>query len=133
MAHFAKLDENNVVVFVTAGRDEDEHKEQELTARTGDTYKRTSYNTKGGVHYNPVTGQPSEDQSKAFRKNYAGIGYTYDEIKDAFIPPKPFDSWILDENTCLWQPPIPYPTDNNVYEWNEETLSWDLSNNQTGA
>ena len=128
MAHFAKLDKNNVVVFVTAGRDEDEHNEQELTDRTGDVYKRTSYNTKGGVHYNPVTGQPSEDQSKAFRKNYAGVGYSYDQQKDAFIPPKPFNSWILDENACLWQSPIPYPTDSNLYEWNEQNLSWDLIN-----
>jgi len=130
MAHFAKLDKNNVVVFVTAGRDEDEHNEQELTDRTGDVYKRTSYNTKGGVHYNPITGQPSEDQSKAFRKNYAGIEYTYDETRDAFIPPKPFNSWILDENTCLWNAPVVYPTDGKKYEWNEETLTWiEISNN----
>jgi hypothetical protein len=126
MAHFAKLDKNNVVVFVTTGRDEDEYKEQELTDRTGDVYKRTSYNTKGGVHYNPITGQPSEDQSKAFRKNYAGIGYTYDETRDAFIPPKPFNSWILDEKTCLWNAPVVYPTDGNLYEWNEQTLNWDI-------
>ena len=126
MAHFAKLDKNNVVVFVTTGRDEDEYKEQELTDRTGDVYKRTSYNTKGGIHYNPITGQPSEDQSKAFRKNYAGIGYTYDEIRDAFIPPKPFNSWTLNEDTCLWNAPVAYPIDGNLYEWNEQTLNWDI-------
>jgi hypothetical protein len=130
MAHFAKLDNNNVVVFVTAGRDEDEHKEQELTDRTGEIYKRTSYNTKGGIHYNPVTGQPSEDQSKAFRKNYAGIGYSYDQQRDAFIPPKPFNSWILNESTCNWESPVVYPTDGKKYEWNEETLTWiEISNN----
>jgi len=78
MSHFAKLDENNVVIFVTVGRQEDDGREAELTARTGDTYKQTSYNTRGGVHYDPETGEPSEDQSKALRKNYAGLGYQYD-------------------------------------------------------
>ena len=102
MSHFAKLDENNVVVFVTVGRQEDDGLEAELTERTGETYKQTSYNTHGGVHYNPETGEPSKDQSKAFRKNYAGLGYTYDEERDAFIPPKPNGEWVLDEDTCLW-------------------------------
>ena len=127
MSHFAKLDENNIVTFVTVGRQEDDGLEAELTARTGDVYKQTSYNTRGGVHYDPETGEPSEDQSKAFRKNYAGIGYTYDENRDAFIPPKPFDSWILDENTCWWEAPIPYPENSEGigYEWNESTQSWD--------
>jgi hypothetical protein len=124
MAHFAKLDENNVVVFVTVGRQEDDGKEAELTARTGDVYKQTSYNTRGGVHYDPVTNEPSADQSKAFRKNYAGLGYTYDEQRDAFIPPKPFNSWVLDEQTCLWNAPTPYPTDGKYYTWDEETVSW---------
>ena len=105
MAHFAKLDENNVVVFVTPGRDEDEHREDELSARTGDTYKRTSYNTRGGVHYDPETGEPSEDQSKAFRGNYAGIGFTYDEELDAFIPPKPSDDATFDPETYSWVMP----------------------------
>lgn len=105
MSHFAKLDENNIVVFVTVGRQEDDGKENELCARTGDVYKQTSYNTRGGIHYDPVTGQPSADQSKALRKNYAGIGYRYDEQLDAFIPPQPFPSWNLNEQTCLWEPP----------------------------
>ena len=100
MAHFAKLDKNNVVVFVTVGRDEDEHLEDELSARTGDTYKRTSYNTRGGVHY--TDGEPSEDQSKAFRGNYAGIGFTYNEELDAFIAPKPSDDATFDEDTYSW-------------------------------
>jgi hypothetical protein len=125
MAHFAKLDENNIVTFVTVGRQEDDGKEQELIARTGDVYRQTSYNTRGGIHYNPETGEPSEDQSKALRKNYAGIGFTYDETRDAFIPPKPYDSWVLDEDTCLWESPVPYPTDGEMYSWNEETESWD--------
>ena len=109
MSHFAKLDENNTVIFVTVGRQEDDGLEAELTARTGDVYKQTSYNTRGGVHYNPETGEPSEDQTKAFRFNYAGIGFTYDEERDAFIPPKPAPNeeildWVLNESTCLWEP-----------------------------
>lgn len=115
MSHFAKLDENNVVVYVTVGRQEDDGKEIELSARTGERYLQTSYNTRGGVHL--VGGTP-------FRKNYAGIGYTYDETRDAFIPPKPFASWILNENTCLWDPPIPAPDDGEIYVWHEDTISW---------
>ena len=123
MAHFAKLDENNIVVFVTVGRDEDNGLEAELSARTGDVYKQTSYNTHGGVH--DLGGTP-------FRKNYAGLGYTYDVGRDAFIPPKPFNSWILNESTCLWDSPVPYPTDVGTpdapkrYVWDEETKAWDL-------
>ena len=98
MAHFAKLDENNVVIFVTVGRDEDN--ENELTARTGDVYKQTSYNTVGGVHL--LGGTP-------FRKNYAGIGYTYDPVRDAFIPPKPSADATLDEATCQWIVPVVDP------------------------
>jgi hypothetical protein len=105
MAHFAKLDENNVVVFVVVGRDEDEGKEDELFERTGDVYKQTSYNTRGGVHYDPETGEPSDDQSKAFRGNYAGIGFTYDEELDAFIPPKPSEDATLDTETFTWVVP----------------------------
>lgn len=93
MAHFAKLNADNVVVFVTVGRDEDDGKEAELSARTGDTYKQTSYNTQAGVHL--LGGTP-------FRKNYAGIGYTYDESRDAFIPPQPSPDCTLDEETCTW-------------------------------
>ena len=123
MAHFAKLDENSVVIFVTVGRDEDNGKEDELTARTGDVYKQTSYNTRGGVHYQ-ADGTPSADQSKAFRKNYAGLGYTYDESRDAFIPPKPYASWMLNETTCLWDAPVAYPMDGKRYTWDEDTTSW---------
>lgn len=126
MAHFAKLDENNIVIFVTVGRDEDEGKELELSQRTGDTYRRTSYNTRGGVHYDSQTNEPSADQSKAFRKNYAGLGYSYDEARDAFIPPQPFASWVLNEDTCLWDAPVPYPQDGNIYTWDENTLNWQL-------
>lgn len=89
--------------------------------------KRTSYNTLGGIHYNSETGQPSEDQSKAFRKNYAGIGYLYDPSRDAFIPPQSFPSWTLDEFSCLWKAPIQYPNDGNFYYWDEVTQSWVLA------
>jgi hypothetical protein len=121
MSHFAKI-ENGVVTFVTVGRQEDDGRELELCERTGDTYRQTSYNTQGGVHY--TDGVPSADQSKALRKNYAGIGYTYDEQRDAFIPPKPYESWILNEDTCLWEPPTPYPTDGGMYQWDEVNGDW---------
>jgi hypothetical protein len=117
MAHFAKLDSNNIVTFVTVGRDEDDGKEAELTARTGDVYKQTSYNTQGGVHL--LGGTP-------FRKNYAGIGYSYDPDRDAFIPPKPYESWLLDENTCLWNPPIPMPQNGRLYFWDESNKIWQV-------
>ena len=125
MAHFAKLDQNNIVINVLVGRQEDDGLEAELTARTGDVYKQTSYNTRGGVHYNSETNEPSADQSKALRYNYAGVGYSYDPERDAFIPPKPFDSWVLNEETCLWEAPISQPDGDNHYEWNEGTQSWD--------
>ena len=124
MAHFALLDENSIVTFVTVGRDEDDGKEAELSARTGQVYKQTSYNTRGGVYYTPNTNNPDPDQSKAFRKNYAGLGYTYDDTIDGFIPAKPYPSWLLNTTTCLWDPPVPYPTDGKNYAWDEDTQSW---------
>ena len=123
MAHFAKLD-NNVVVFVTVGRQEDDGLEAELSARTGDVYKQTSYNTRAGVHYDAVTGEPSADQSKAFRGNFAGIGYTYDEALDAFIAPQPFPSWVLNDSTYSWEAPVPYPSDGGLYNWDESAGAW---------
>jgi hypothetical protein len=128
VAHFAKLDENNIVTFVTVGRQEDDGQEAVLSSRTGDVYKQTSYNTRGGVHY--TDGVPSEDQTKAFRKNYAGLGYTYDAGRDAFIPPKPYNSWVLNETTCLWDAPVAMPEDAGTgeppkrYTWDEDTISW---------
>ena len=123
MAHYVVLDENNIVINGFVGKNEGENDidwEQYYNA------KRTSYNTRGGIHYDPETNEPSADQSKAFRKNYAGLGYTYDESRDAFIPPKPYESWTLNEETCLWDSPVPYPTDGEMYTWNEETQTWDL-------
>mgnify|MGYP000191594681 CR=1 FL=1 len=138
MSHFAKLDENNVVTFVTVGRQEDDGLEAELCERTGDVYKQTSYNTYGGIHYttdddgNRVS---SDDQTKALRFNYAGIGFTFDPDKGtdgAFIPPKPFDSWVLNEDTCRWVSPVAMPEieyDENGepvqdYVWDEEAGAW---------
>ena len=122
MAHFAKIDNLQTVVFVTVGRDEDQ--ELELCARTGDTYRQTSYNTSSGVHYKTNSNEPSEDQSKALRKNFAGIGYTFDIERDAFIPPKPYPSWTLDEATCTWEAPVAYPSDGERYSWVEQSQSW---------
>ena len=128
MAHFVKLNAENYVIFVTVARDEDENREVEISQETGEIYKRTSYNTRGGIHYQADNNTPSLDQSKAFRKNYAGIGYYYDEVRDAFIPPKPFPSWTLNEQSCLWQSPIPYPNDGKMYQWNEEIGNWEEIN-----
>jgi len=129
MSHFAKLDENNKVTFVIKARQESDGMEDEFTESTGQVWKQTSYNTRGGVHY--TDGEPSEDQSKALRFNYAGIGFTYDEERDAFIPPKPYGSWVLDEGTCLWEAPVPYPEDGESYTWNEELQEWAAVENET--
>jgi hypothetical protein len=128
MASFAKIGLNNKVIEVQSLVNEVLHDsngvEQEnigidfLTKLTGwAIWKQTSYNTHGGVNNN--NGTP-------LRKNHAGIGYTYDEDRDAFIPPKPFNSWILNEDTCLWNAPVSYPNDGEQYIWNELTLAWDL-------
>jgi len=129
MAHYSLLNYQNIVTKVCTGKNEDETDTNiELVYQNmfGQLCKRTSYNTRGGVHYDPVTNEPSADQSKAFRKNYAGVGYTYDHSRDAFIPPKPFDSWVLNETSCLWAAPVEYPDDGEMYTWNEDTTSWDL-------
>jgi hypothetical protein len=115
MAHFAQLDENNIVVQVIVGVDEPHDGEAIYAETTGTVWKKTSYNTMGGQHL--LGGTP-------FRKNYAGIGYTYDPDRDAFIPPQPYPSWTLDEQTCQWTPPVPFPNDEKQYFWNESTLSW---------
>jgi hypothetical protein len=129
MAHYVTLDENNIVISGGPGIDEDillEGLEPELFYGNvvGKVVKRTSYNTRGGIHYQLDNNTPSIDQSKAFRKNYAGIGYYYDSIRDAFIPPKPFSSWTLNEESCLWDSPVPYPNDGKRYTWNEDIINW---------
>jgi hypothetical protein len=121
MSHFAQLDENNVVIFVTPidndiitdenGVEQEQlgiqHILNTIPGAENYTWKQTSYNNN-------------------FRGNYAGVGYTYDEILDAFILPKPFESWTLNEATAQWESPVPYPEDEKLYGWNEETLSWQL-------
>jgi hypothetical protein len=130
MAHYAFLDENDIVTQVIVGRDENDlvngvtDWEAYYGERMGQVCKRTSYNTRGGVHYDLEAGEPTADQSKALRKNYAGIGFTYDEEQDAFIPPQPFDSWVLDEDTCLWEAPVAYPEDGGQYTWDEDAGDW---------
>ena len=112
MSHFAQIDENNIVTQVIVI-------EQDVvdTGLFGDpaSWIQTSYNTSGGVHL--LGGTP-------LRKNYAGIGYTYDNTRDAFIPPKPYNSWVLNEDTCLWEAPTPMPTYGKIYNWDEATTSW---------
>lgn len=120
MAHFAKVNNGIVEQVIVA---EPEFFDTFVDSSPGQ-WIQTSYNTRGGVHYNPETGEPSADQSKALRKNYAGIGYSYDAAKDAFIPPKPYASWLLNETSCLWEAPVAYPTDGGVYRWDEATTSW---------
>jgi hypothetical protein len=129
MASFAKLNSENIVTTVISVvnevlKDLNGIEQEQLGIdflnqlyNTNDNWKQTSYNTIGGVH--TKGGIP-------FRKNHAGIGFTYDENRDAFIPPKPFNSWILNESTCNWEAPITYPTDGQRYDWNEETQSWTL-------
>jgi hypothetical protein len=128
MASFAKIGLNNKVIEVLSvvndvlkdsnGIEQEVNGIDFLTKLTGyPVWKQTSYNTVGGVHSSGGT---------PLRKNHAGIGYTYDEDRDAFIPKKPFNSWILNETTCLWESSIPYPQDNNEYKWNEQNQSWDL-------
>lgn len=124
MAHYAFLDQNNIVTEVIVGKDENEGDldwEQHYGEFRGQICKRTSYNTSGGV--NRAGGTP-------FRKNYAGIGFSYNEELDAFIPPKPYPSWILNTDTCWWEPPVPCPSDvlsdGQRYVWDEYGLKWQI-------
>jgi len=127
MSHFALINENGIVQTITVGNNnEPDEGYQWLIDNIGGTWIQTSCNTRGGVHYNPETGEPSADQSKALRKNYAIIGGIYDSVRDAFIAPKPYPSWILDEQTCEWDAPIPNPTFelNKSHFWSEDEQTW---------
>lgn len=112
MSHFAYVNAKGIVEQVIVA-------EQDVIDSglfgNASSWIQTSYNTKGGVHL--LGGTP-------LRKNYAGIGYTYDAVRDAFIPPKPYNSWVLNEETCLWESPVSYPTDGNEYVWNEDQGNW---------
>ena len=122
MGHFAKVSNGIVTRVIVAEADFFNNFVDDSPGQ----WIQTSYNTRGGVHYQPNTNEPSEDQSKALRKNYAGIGYSYDATKDAFISPQPFNSWVLNEDTCLWDSPVAYPTDGKLYKWNEEIVNWEV-------
>jgi len=132
MASFAKLNSENIVITIESVvndvlKDSNGIEQEQLGIDFLKTlynepdaiWKKTSYNTHGGVHSLGET---------PFRKNHAGIGYTYDEQRDAFISPKPFNSWVLNETTCQWEAPVARPDDNNMYKWNEEILNWTLQN-----
>lgn len=117
MAHYAELNANNVVLRVIPGIDESIADGEALYAvETGRVWKRTSYGMHGGIHRQGGT---------PFRKNYAGIGFTYDETLDAFIPPKDFPSWVLNHDTCLWESPVAKPADGHRYEWDEANRIWE--------
>jgi hypothetical protein len=115
MSHFAKI-ENGLVTNVFVA-------EQEFIDGQEGTWIQTSYNTIGGKHYDQ---DGNEDSRTPLRKNYAGVGHTYDPAKDAFYAPEPYPSWALNDTTCQWEPPVAHPNDGQRYEWNEETTAWDL-------
>jgi hypothetical protein len=108
MAHFAQIENGIVTQVIVAEQDVID------SGLFGTGWVQTSYNTHGGQH----------PEGRSLRKNYAGIGFTYDSTRDAFIPPKPYASWLLNEDTCLWNSPVPYPTDDKQYRWDESTTSW---------
>jgi len=115
MSHFAKIENGIVTQVIVAEKDVID------SGVFGNGWIQTSYNTRGGIHYGQ-DGQP--DGGNALRANYAGIGYTYDATNDVFYEPQPYPSWNISTPTWIWQAPIPYPNDENRYEWNEETISW---------
>ena len=120
MSHFAEVINGIVTRVIVVDQDFIN------TGKLGNPSKwiQTSFNTYGGIHYNNKTGNPSEDQTKSLRKNYAWVGDNYDETRDAFFRPQPFNSWTLNESTCLWESPVPYPADGGRYLWNEEKQIW---------
>lgn len=122
MGHYAKVVNGAVVNVIVA-------KQEFIDAFVDSSpggWLKTSFNTRGGIHYEPDSNftVPSADQSKALRKNFAGIGMTYDAERDAFIPIQPFPSWVLNDFSCLWEAPVPYPDDGGTYIWDEPTHSW---------
>jgi hypothetical protein len=119
MSHFAKIVDGIVTQVIVA---EPEFFDTFVDSSPG-AWIQTSYNTRGNVHYNPETNEPSEDQSKALRGNYAGVGYTYDAVNDVFIAPQPFASWVLSAD-YLWEAPVAMPDDGKMYAWDEPTVAW---------
>ena len=121
MAHFAKINESNIVTQVVVVNDSDGNNDTDgqnflnNLFKTTHTWKKTSYNTYGNTHR--LGGTP-------YRKNFASVGFTYDSSRDAFIEPKPYNSWTLDETTCLWESPVAYPSDGKSYDWDEDNRQW---------
>jgi len=129
MAHFAEINDNNIVLRVLVVPDEEEHRGQDYLSQDigiSGRWIKTSYNTKSGVHYDPISNAPSLDQSKTLRKNYAGIGFFYDDRIDAFVLPKPegFPSWVVNSFTGQWEPPKTKPDNGKEYYWDESTVQW---------
>ena len=122
MGHFAKVNNGLVEQVIVATEDFFTH----FVDTSPGTWVKCSYNTRGGIHYVPDSNppEPSSDQSKALRANYAGIGYTYDAVNDVFYAPQPYPSWTISAPTWEWQAPVPYPTDGGQYTWDEATQSW---------
>tara|TARA_B100000035_G_C20798512_1_gene464379 strand:+ start:263 stop:640 length:378 start_codon:yes stop_codon:yes gene_type:complete len=120
MAHFAKVQNGKVIEVLVASQDFIDNYQDNRPGR----WVQASYNTRGGVHYDPETGSPSEDQSKALRKNFATIGGLFDVSADAFYLPQPYPSWTLNKTSYLWEPPVERPKDDKLYDWNEETQKW---------
>lgn len=119
MAHYAKIENGLVVEVIVA--------EADFITTLDGVWVQASYNTHGGVHYKPNSSEPSDDQSKALRKNYPSRGDVYDATRDAFYRPQPFKSWMLNESTCYWEAPVPYPNDDKQYMWDEKTQQWVLA------
>jgi hypothetical protein len=120
MGHFAKVVDGKVATVIVA---EKEFFETFVDSSPGQ-WIQTSYNTRGGVHYKPDSNEPSEDQSKALRGNYAGTGFTYDAVNDVFYGPQPYPSWVLNNTIWTWEAPVAYPTDGKVYDWDESEQNW---------
>ena len=114
MSHFAQIEDGVVTRVIVANQDF-------IDTQDGE-WVQTSYNTRGGKHYDPETGE--EDSGTPLRKNYAGVGYTYDSTRNAFYTSQPFPSWTLDEDTCIWEAPVAYPDDDKRYRWDEDTTAW---------
>ena len=121
MAHYAKVLDGKVIKVIVAEADFF----KTFIDETAGTWIQTSYNTRGGVHYEPNSNTASSDQSKALRKNYAGLGFIYDKDKDAFYEPQPYASWTLNSTTCYWEPPVTYPSDGKSYVWDESAYQAD--------
>ena len=121
MAHYAKVVNGIVTKVIVAEADFF----KTFVDDTAGAWIQTSYNTRGGIHYEPNSNTPSSDQSKALRKNYAGVGFVYDSDKDAFYEPQPYASWTLNDTTCIWEPPNAKPDDGNGYYWDESAYQAD--------